>query len=217
MTLVLIIAGILILVFIYGLIVAPTSKGGSPMPQRPVILNKHLESSYKNDLKQLKEDDEHYHHMLQLWKDFHTKYESLGEPTLRVGYSQRDGRWPWEMPNIHIPYGKIAAEPDPGKRIDMVTNASIQLHLDYGIDAIGQSATFWKEARTAVFGREEAHPEDLVSIKSNIVNVAGKHIRVTITTTILESPTIELIFDGDDRGTVDELKAAFNAFKALKK
>lgn len=205
----------MLMAFILGLIFAPRSKDGSLIPNRPAIFNEHLENSYQTDLKRLKEDDEHYHHMLQLWKDFHAKYESLGEPTLRINYFQRDGRWPWEMPIINIPYEEIASEPDPGKRIDMVQNASIQLHLDYGIDAIGQSATFWKAARTAVFGRNEAHPEDLVSIKSKVENLAGKMIRVTITTTLLEQPTIDLYFEADDRRVVDELKAAFNAFKAL--
>ena len=214
MTFVLILAGIL-MAFIFGLIFAPRSKDGSLIPNRSPEINQYLEESYEKDLKQLKEDDEHYHHMLQLWKDFHAKYESLGEPTLRINYFQRDGRWPWEMPIINIPYDEIASEPDPGKRIDMVQNASIQLHLDYGIDAIGQSATFWKAARTAVFGRNEAHPEDLVSIKSKVENVAGKMIRVTITTTLLEQPTFDLYFEADDRRVVDELKAAFNAFKQL--
>ena len=74
---------------------------------------------------------------------------------------------------------------------------------------------FFEEARVAVLGYFEYKPEQLRFIKSRM-NKADNEIVVTITTTDLSSPIQTMDFPLDDRDTVDELKAAFNAFKMLK-
>lgn len=185
-------------------------KGNVPTP----VANDYLKERYQELLKDLRHDDEQYHEMRKLWIAFQSKYESLGEPTIRIGY-QKEERMPWQFPTITIPYDEIAAEPDPGKRIDMVNNAAHQLRMYYAIPSIGKCATLWKEARIAVLGREELTPDQVRFVKSNRNNPL-KWIEVIVTTNQIERPTVSVFFEPDERNEADDLKAAVNAFKTLK-
>lgn len=180
---------------------------------RPAVANQYLEERYKERLKELQSQDVQYHEMRKLWIDFINKYESLGEPTIRIGYF-KDERMPWQFPTITIPYDKIAAELDPGKRLDMIDNAEYKLKMDYDIPSIGKCATIWKEAKLAVLGREELSPEQIRFVKSNRNNPL-KWIEVIVTTTQIERPTVSVFFEPGERNEADELKAAITAFKKI--
>lgn len=206
----------LILVAAIMAIGAATSKKGnaSSSPATDPFFDPYYKKEYDAGIKELHDLDEQYHQHLQYWKEFHAKYASLGEPTLRIGYPEYKMPMPWEYPTITVPYDKIEAEPEIRNRVDMMNSALSQMRYDHHIPAIGQCATFWQEARTAVLGREELHPEQIRFVKSNRNN-PFKWIEVTVITNQLDRPTVSLIFEPDNRDKADQLKAAITAFKEL--
>ena len=175
----------------------------------------HFKKDYDQGIKELHNLDEQYHAQLQYWKEFCAKYESLGEPTLRIGYPDYQKPMPWKYPAINIPYGEIEGEQDLEKQVNMLRDALSQMRLDHSIPSIGKCATFWKDARMAVLGREELTPEQVRFVKSNRNNPL-KWIEVIVTTTQIERPTVSVFFEPCERNEADELKAAITAFKALK-
>lgn len=213
MTVFLIILIAVLFIFVLGAILNKSGAKDSSASSDPDIRD-YFEERYKHYLKELHELDDSYHNMLKLWKEFHAKYENLGEPTLRIGYPDYQKPMPWEYPTVHIPYDEIAAEPDPSKRMDMASNGASQMRLDHSIPSIGCCATFWQDERIAVLGREELRPEEIRFVKSNRNNPL-KWIEVTVTTTQLDRPTVSVLFEPEFRNQADELKAAVIAFKNL--
>lgn len=199
---------VVIVVFTFGALSANREK----QKQKAEYIES-LKTEYDKYLKELHKTDKDYHHTLEIWKEFHEKYKTLGEPSYTVGYSNYKG-WPWEQPRVHVPYETIEAESNWDTKVNYVRNGSIDFRLEHSLPAIGQCATFWKDARLAVIGREELHPEEIRSVKST-KNTPLKWIAVIIFTTMIDKPTITLYFEPDDRQTADELKAAINAFKVL--
>lgn len=174
----------------------------------------HFKKEYEEGIKELHNLDEQYHAQLQYWKEFCAKYESMGEPTLRIGYPDYQKPMPWKYQAINIPYSEIEGEQDLEKQVDMLRDALSQMRLDHSIPSIGKCATFWKDARIAVLGREELTPEQVRFVKSNRNNPL-KWIEVIVTTTQIERPTVSVFFEPGERNEADELKAAINAFKLL--
>ena len=85
----------------------------------------------------------------------------------------------------------------------------------YRLPRLNNCATFYKDAQLAIIANREFTPKQLRYIKSSVDKVVNMII-VTITTNNIEEPSIKMYFDRDDRSVVDDLKAAFNAFKMLK-
>lgn len=178
--------------------------------------DKLLWKDYRYWMKELHKTDETYHKRLDEWIAFHDKYMHLGMPTYTVGYDNYKG-WPWEAPRVVVPYDTIEAESNLNTKVNYARNGKIDFSLEHKLPNIIQTATFYKEARLAVFGgKKELSVEQLRFIKSK-ADVSIDSIIVTITTTDIENPTYSMIFPLDERDTVDELKAAFNAFKELKR
>lgn len=178
--------------------------------------DKCLQRDYREFMKELHKTDDNYHKQRDQWMAFYDKYKHLGTPSYTVGYANYKG-WPWEAPRVAVPYDTIEAEKDLQTKVNYARNGSIDFRMEHWLPEISQTATFYKEARLAVLGaQKEFTPEQLRFIKSNTDKVL-ESIVVTITTTNIEEPTFTMYFPLDDRSTVDELKAAFNAFKALPK
>lgn len=156
---------------------------------------------------------EEYNKLLAEWREFYKKYEHLGKPTNYIGFSTYNGA-PWEKPEIDVKFD------DSTKDIDTLLKWACD-----GLDALAmkkavlpqiyETAMFFQEERLAVIGFNEYKPEDLRFIKSRIDKDLGEVI-VTFTTTNLACPVETMTFALEDRDTVDEFKACFNAFKALK-
>lgn len=177
--------------------------------------DKSLQAEYQRLIKQLHAADEDYHRLRGEWIAFHERFEDLGDPTYTVGYSGYEGKYPWTYPAINVPYEGIAEQETPELRRNAAQNALNQLLFEYDIPKPWECATFYKDARYAIIAGHELNPEDLRFIKSNTDKILER-IVVTITTTNIEQPTFSMYFSLDDRSTVDDLKAAFNAFKELK-
>lgn len=173
-----------------------------------------LKKEYAEYIEELRKTDQEYHDLLKEWEEFHTKYQELGDPSYTVGYSNYKG-WPWEQPGVRVPYDKIEAEQNLDTKVNYARNGSIDFRMQHSLPDISQCATFWKDARLAVLGRQEFTPDQLRFIKSKTDKMLDSII-VTVTTNDIEHPTYSMLFPCDDRDTVDDLKAAVNAFKQLK-
>lgn len=154
-----------------------------------------------------------YNQQVKKWREYHAKYEHLGMPTTSVGYSLLEGYIPWEQPTVSIHFDE--SDPSIDTQIEWAKSSLEVYPVTYHLPNIDLCVSFYKEARLALFGNFEFKPEQLRFIKSRADKALGIII-VTITTTELEYPTFTLEYPYDERETVDELKAAFNAFKTLK-
>lgn len=175
------------------------------------------EEENKEELKRLRKElldfADTYNQQVKNWREYHEKYEHLGTPTTSVGYSLLEGYMPWEQPTVSIHFDE--SDPSVDTQIEWAKTSLAIYPIKYNLPNINLCVSFYKESRIALFGYFEFKPEQLRFIKSRADKALGIII-VTITTTELEYPTFTLEYPYDDRETVDELKAAFNAFKALK-
>lgn len=163
--------------------------------------------------KQLLDFADTYNQQVRNWREYHAKYEHLGLPTTSVGYSLLEDYIPWEQPTVSIHFDESDQSVDT--QIEWAKTSLAIYPIKYHLPNINLCVSFYKEARLALFGYFEFKPEQLRFIKSRADKALGIII-VTITTTELEYPTFTLEYPYDERETVDELKAAFNAFKTLK-
>lgn len=163
--------------------------------------------------KQLIDFAEAYNQQVKNWREYHAKYEHFGMPTTSVGYSLLDGYIPWEQPTVSIHFDE--SDPSLDTQIEWAKTSLAIYPVTYHLPNIDLCVSFYKEARIALFGNFEFKPEQLQFIKSRADKALGIII-VTITTAELEYPTFTLEYPYNERETVDELKAAFNAFKTLK-
>lgn len=205
---------VLIVFFIVAFILSSINKNKTEEYEKQKQENK-LKWEYEKYLKELKETDSEYHSILNEWRAFHEKYEHLGKPTYYIGYTGYQDKFPWNYPNVSVPYDVIENESDPQLRVNYARNAGIDFRLEYSLPRLTSCATFYKDAQLAIIANREFTPKQLRYIKSSVDKVVNMII-VTITTNNIEEPSIKMYFDRDDRSVVDDLKAAFNAFKMLK-
>lgn len=205
---------VLAVVFIAAFIISSINKNKTEEYEKQKQENK-LKWEYEKYLKELKEIDSEYHSILNEWRAFHEKYKHLGNPTYSIGYSGYQDQFPWNYPNVSVPYDVIENESDPQLRVNYARNAGIDFRLEYSLPRLNNCATFYKDAQLAIIANREFTPKQLRYIKSSVDKVVNMII-VTITTNNIEEPSIKMYFDRDDRSVVDDLKAAFNAFKMLK-
>ena len=174
-----------------------------------------LNKEFQEYLTELKEIDSEYHSLLNEWRAFYEKYEHLGKPTYYIGYTGYQDKFPWNYPNVSVPYDVIENESDLQLRVNCARNAGIDFRLEYSLPRLNSCATFYKDAQLAIIANREFTPKQLRFIKSNVDKSINKII-VTVTTNNIEEPTFTMLFDREDRSVVDDFKAAFNAFKMLK-
>ena len=153
-----------------------------------------------------------YNQRVQQWREYHQKYEHLGEPTTTIGYTCLEGYEPWKQPTVSLKIDE--SDPSLDTQIEWTMNCLAVYPHRYHVPEIMQTASFYKDARLAIIGNYEFKPEQLRFIKSRADREQGV-INVIITTTILECPTLTLEYPIDRRDLVDDLKAAVNAFKEL--
>lgn len=156
---------------------------------------------------------EKYNERISSWRTFYKKFEHLGMPTNYIGFSTFDGA-PWERPTIEVEFDDSTQDIDELIKWAYDGLEAIDMR-NRVLPEIYQTAMFFEEARVAVLGFFDYKPEQLRFIKSRMDKAAGE-IVVTITTTDLKCPIQTMDFPLEDRDDVDELKAAFNAFKLLK-
>lgn len=147
------------------------------------------------------------------WQEFHKKYEHLGEPTTSVGYSILKSYEPWTQPIVNLKIDE--SNQDINTQLEWTMKCLAIYPVKYHLPEVHRTATFWKDAKKAYIGGFMFTPEQLRYIKSRTDKTLNAII-VTITTTNIECPMHTIEFNYDDREIVDELKAAFNAFKVLK-
>jgi len=147
---------------------------------------------------------------IDIWKEWHSQHEYLGEPTEYVGFSDLHG-WPWERPKLNLKFDDTKS---PSEQLDDALSGDTCL-IPYQVPDIRDCAMFYKDARIAFIGGKYFTPEEIRFVKSR-TDKELKKIVVTVTTTNLDAPTFSMLMDIDRRDDVDELKAAIIAFKALK-
>lgn len=200
--------------FIAAFILSSINKNKTEEYEKQKLENK-LEREYQKYLKELKETDSEYHSILNEWRAFYEKYKHLGSPTYSIGYSGYQDQFPWNYPNVSVPYDVIENESNRQLRVNYARNAGIDFRKEYSLPRLNSCATFYKDAQLAIIANREFTPKQLRYIKSNVDKVVNMII-VTVTTNNIEEPFFTMYFNRDDRSTVDDLKAAFNAFKMLK-
>ena len=147
---------------------------------------------------------------IDIWREWHSQHEYLGEPTEYVGFSDLHG-WPWERQKLNLKFDDTKS---PSEQMDDALSGDACL-IPYQVPDIRDCAMFFKDARIAFIGGMSFTPEEIRFVKSRKDKDLNK-IVVTVTTTKLDAPTFSMLMDIDRRDDVDELKAAITAFKQLK-
>ena len=162
--------------------------------------------------KELWQKMDEYNQHVKAWRQFYEEHKKYGEPTTSVGYSLLEGYEPWNQPTVTPKVDE--SDPSLDTQIKWTMECLAVYPVTYHLPDIEKTATFWKDAKIAIIGGYTFTPEELRFIKSR-ADKALDTIIISITTTNIECPMITIDFPYDDRETVDELKAAFRAFKEL--